>query len=287
MTRSASISIKLKIVVLTAAIAIFAVNCWKSDSSEKINVTLTAADEHIVGSETTDKDYGRFSHTVPEHAEISCDSCHDREGTTLKYAGHNSCINCHMGEFVKQDSNICVICHTNSPANPAELQAFPARFDEGFSMSFDHAQHSVGDARPAQGCAACHYPQGASRTISVGISTHSQCFTCHTQESNIGSCNTCHAIEPYARVQPGRSNVLGFAFSHADHNSVGCADCHSPKSGAPMGRQITFPTAVQHFSRKSSVTCATCHNDRRAFGERDFTNCARCHKGSGFTLLPK
>lgn len=286
MTRNASKLIKIKLVVLMAAMAIFVVNCWKTDNSAN-NLTLTAVDENIgEGESISDKDYGKFSHAVPEHEKIDCDSCHDREGTKLKYAGHSSCIDCHMGEFVKQDSNICAICHTNSQTNPAELQAFSARFQEGFNMTFDHAMHSRGAARPPQGCAACHQPQGASRTIPAGISTHSQCFTCHTPQSNIGACNICHAIEPYTRVVQRKSDVLNFAFSHSDHNSVGCAECHSPKANAPQGKQITFPVAVQHFPRRNAITCATCHNDRRAFGERDFANCRLCHKSSGFDLLP-
>jgi hypothetical protein len=288
MTGSASKLIRIKLVVLMAAIVIFAVNCWKTDdSANKVSLTLTGVDENTVESESIPgKDYGKFSHAVPEHEAIACDSCHAREGSKLKYAGHASCIDCHMGEFVKSDSNICAICHTNSNTNPAELQAFPARFQEGFNMTFDHALHSKGDAKPPQGCAACHGPQGASRTISAGISTHSQCFTCHTPESNIGSCNICHEIAPYARVTRAKSDVLNFAFSHADHNSVGCADCHSAKADAAQGRQITFPIAVEHFARKNSITCATCHNDRRAFGERDFANCMLCHKRSGFDLFP-
>ncbi len=285
MTRSARKKFRLKLVVLTAAIAIAAVSCWRAeDSANKTIVTLTGVDENAgENAPVSEKNYGTFSHA--EHTDIACDSCHGREGTKLKFAGHASCIDCHMGEFVRSDSNICTICHTNSPANPAELKAFPARFDEGFNMSFDHALHSRGAARPPEGCAACHFPNGARKTISAGISTHAQCFTCHTPESNIGSCSVCHAIAPYARTWQTKSDVLGFAFSHADHNSVGCAECHSPRAGA-MGRQITFPVAVEHFPKRG-VTCATCHNDRRAFGEKDFANCRLCHRNSGFNLLPK
>lgn len=284
MTGNTSKLKKIKLIVLLAAVAIFAVNCWKTDNSAN-NLTLTAVDNNTAESESiSGKDYGKFSHA--SHEEIDCDSCHGREGTNLKFAGHSSCIDCHMGEFVKSDSNICAICHTNSNTNPAELQSFPASFREGFNMTFDHAMHSRGGAKPPQGCAACHQPSGAARTIPAGISTHSQCFTCHTPESNLGACNTCHEIAPYSRVNRAKGAVLNFVFSHADHNSVGCTDCHSPKWGAPQGSQITFPLAVQHFPKRNAITCATCHNDRRAFGERDFANCRLCHKSSGFDMLP-
>lgn len=276
------------------ALSVFAMSCWKaSDSANDSGVTLTAVDEaETKGSLVSETDYGTFSHSVKEHEDISCNACHAREGTKLKYAGHSSCVDCHFREFVQAESQICAVCHTASKTRPDELQAFPARFSEGFNMMFDHAQHSRGNARPVQGCAACHRPKGSAQTIPAGISTHTQCFTCHTPESRIGSCNTCHDLAPYQRVRPRKSKVLNYVFSHADHTArqgVSCVDCHSPKPGARQGQQIRFPVAIQHFVRrtaKGSITCASCHNNRRAFGEKDFADCKRCHTGSGFTLQP-
>lgn len=282
---------RIKVVALMAVVSIVAVSCW--EAKRDTDPALTAKD--VFGGESvpaSGKKFGTFSHSVDEHKEISCNECHSRSGTRLNYAGHSSCVDCHFREFVDAESQICAICHTASPEDPEELQAFPASFKEGFNMMFDHAQHSRGNARPAAGCAECHRPKGATRTIPAGISTHSQCFTCHTPQTRIGSCNTCHEMAPYRRVRPRKSDVLNYVFSHADHTSrqgVSCTECHKPKRNAPQGNQLTFPAAVQHFVRRTArggVTCASCHNDRRAFGEKNFANCKRCHTRSGFTLLP-
>ncbi len=284
----------LKLAVLMTVISAAAISCWNTTSSgDNSNVTLTAFEKvRSVGRPDTGKTFGVFSHSVDEHEGISCDACHGREGTKLEYAGHSSCVGCHFREFVDNKSQICTICHTIAPDKPEELRSFPVQFNEGFNMMFDHAQHAVGGARPAQGCAACHRPTGSSQTIPGGISTHSQCFTCHTEESGMGSCSTCHDMAPYTRVRPRKSAVLNYVFSHADHTSkqgVTCVECHSPIPNAPQGKQILFPVAEQHFIRRNprgAVSCAKCHNNRRAFGEANFADCKRCHTASGFTLLP-
>jgi hypothetical protein len=37
-----------------------------------------------------------------------------------------------------------------------------------------------------------------------------------------------------------------------------------------------------HHASARAQSCATCHNDRRAFGIENFTNCIRCHKGNSY-----
>jgi c(7)-type cytochrome triheme protein len=192
---------------------------------------------------------------------------------------------CHTGEFATDGALMCSICHSDVKSLPTGMKAFPARFNEGFNMRFDHAAHSTGSALPPQGCASCHAPAGAGRTIPAGIGAHSSCYTCHTPESKVGSCNTCHTIAPYSRTIASRATFA--AFRHSDHTArVSCAECHNVRPGAPQGRQVGSPAAVQHFASAEAVSCRTCHNDRRAFGEADFSNCKRCHTGSGFDMLP-
>jgi c(7)-type cytochrome triheme protein len=287
---------RVKIVCLLAALAIFAVSCLRSDrSAQKADPAITAVERFAANNvPVSAKNYSRFSHTVAEHKAIACDSCHRRDDNSItpKFAGHSSCIDCHLPEFVNSQSNMCVICHTNSPENPAEMRAFPAKFNESFNMKFDHAVHSRGNALPREGCAACHAPMQAGRmqSIPAGINTHAQCFTCHTNDSAIGSCNECHSIVPYSRTV-AKSAIIKAVFSHADHTAnqgLRCADCHSARPGAPQGKQISAPAAVQHFpgqAAKGTITCAQCHNDKRAFGEVDFANCRRCHAGPGFDML--
>lgn len=271
----------LKAVVVLTALSFFVFSCVKRN---KIEATLTAEDTAPPTAEKiSDKDYSKFSHSVPEHFETNCDSCHKREGSSLalNYSGHDSCISCHLNEFTNPKSGICAVCHDDLKVVPATMKTFPTRFREGFNMKFDHAAHLS-----ETGCASCHQPQGAAQTIPSGINSHSQCFACHTSESNIGSCNYCHDLAPYQRTSASRT-IFKAVFRHSDHQrSVGCTDCHTVKRGEPQSRQVAAPVAVQHFGAGGSISCRSCHNDRRAFGENDFANCKRCHGGSGFDMLP-
>jgi c(7)-type cytochrome triheme protein len=290
MTKKPKLRNSVKLACMVAALLIFAVSCLKQgDPEKKLTITGTNTYSPPPATEVSDKkSYDKFSHDVPEHAAMNCDSCHQREAgsTKLAFPGHDSCISCHFSEFTDPGSATCSICHSDLK-NSADvgMKAFPARFNEGFNMRFDHAAHSAGDALPPQGCASCHAPAGAARTIPAGIGAHSSCYTCHTPESKIGSCNTCHTIAPYSPTVASRATFA--AFRHSDHTgSVSCAECHNTRPGAPQGRQVASPVAVEHFSSAETVSCRTCHNDRRAFGEADFANCKRCHTGSGFDILP-
>ncbi|MCA1607178.1 MAG: cytochrome c3 family protein, partial [Acidobacteria bacterium] len=104
---------------------------------------------------------------------------------------------------------MCVICHTDVNSSNPPLKTFPTRFDEGFNVKFDHAQHMTGAARPASGCSACHGRVGgrpAALGIPAGISAHNQCYSCHTPSSKslsgreIASCGVCHEQKRYLRT---------------------------------------------------------------------------------------
>lgn len=289
MKTSVNINTTLKAIFVSVALAVFAASCFQQ--ARKAAPTITATNTNLPMTERiSDKDYGAFSHSVPEHNEVNCDSCHQRESgaARLAFPGHDSCISCHMNAFTNTKSGICANCHTDVQTVPATMKAFPARFIEGFNMKFNHAAHMTGDARPPEGCASCHSPAGASQSIPSGISAHSTCYTCHTPESNVGSCSVCHTIAPYNRT-PATSNVIKAVFRHSDHTprqGVNCAECHTVRASATQSRQVSAPSAVEHVSAGEGVSCRTCHNDRRAFGDSNFSNCGKCHTGSGFKLLP-
>lgn len=280
-----------KAALVLAALVIFAASCLQQ--ARKSNLTITATNTNLRASERisdTDKTYGAFSHSVPEHNEVNCDSCHQRdsEGTKLAFPGHDSCVTCHMTEFTNTKSGICASCHSDIQAVPATMKQFPTRFVEGFNMKFDHAAHMTGDGRPPDGCASCHLPAGASQSIPSGVTAHSTCYTCHTPESTIGSCNICHTIAPYTRT-PATSNVMKAVFHHSDHTprqGVNCAECHNVRASSIQSRQVSSPSAVEHVLNGKGISCRTCHNDRRAFGDSNFSNCAKCHAGPGFKMLP-
>jgi len=53
-------------------------------------------------------------------------------------------------------------------------------------------------------------------------------------------------------------------------------------AGTVKGRQVTAPVAAEHFAPAGTTSCATCHNNKRAFGPPDFADCKRCHTGKTF-----
>jgi hypothetical protein len=58
--------------------------------------------------------------------------------------------------------------------------------------------------------------------------------------------------------------------------------CHTVRAGGRRGAQVSSPLAAMHFARPGVASCAACHNNRRAFGGDDFSDCKQCHNGNRF-----
>jgi len=281
----------LKAVLVCGVLAFFAASCIERAPKEPVVITSSETADSIP-VRASDRTFKTFSHAIPEHKQFECNSCHRREGpkaTGLEFAGHDSCVGCHISQFTDpEQQTMCVICHADTNASPPTMQEFPTRFVEGFNMKFVHASHVSGEGRPPEGCVSCHESAGAGKSIPVGVQAHTTCYTCHTPEKKIGSCNVCHELAPYRRTPPGRY-VFKAVFSHREHSAaqgLNCAECHTPRVGA-QGSQVTTIVAQEHTGQGNS--CASCHNGSRAFGGNDVTNmttCKRCHSGSGFNMLP-
>jgi c(7)-type cytochrome triheme protein len=117
---------------------------------------------------------------------------------------------------------------------------------------------------------------------------HTPYFRCHTPQAQAGgrdisSCGTCHRVGRYART-PETAAAYGVNFSHSRHTSKGvsCAECHQVRPGQPQRRQVTAPVALMHHAPAGSRSCASCHDNKRAFGGDDFDDCTRCHKGNAW-----
>lgn len=241
-----------------------------------------------------EEDYGKFSHTSAKHSQLSCAACHQRadNSATPRLPGHKPCTDCHMKQFLTPSIPMCDICHSSLTGSNPPIRPFPLKFKESFNAKFDHAQHDRGDARPSTGCAACHFEsqrRGRAMTIPVGINAHNNCYQCHTPGKasgwrDISSCATCHSVAQYRRTST-TAIAFGVSFSHTEHGfrqRLNCADCHSLSEGLPQSRQVSAPRAAQHFPPARGLSCASCHNNKRAFGEKHFDDCTRCHKGVTF-----
>ncbi len=278
----------IKAALVLAAMIVFAASCIQQAQKSSVPVTSSETPE-IPPARVADTTFKSFSHSVPEHKQFVCASCHQREGRALnmEYAGHDSCIGCHFNQFTNADQVICAVCHT---AAPPAMKTFPAKFIEGFNMKFDHAAHMQGKGRPADGCAACHSPSGPGESILIGFQSHSTCYACHTAESKIGSCSVCHQVAPYSRTVQSNYSFRAI-FRHGDHTArqgVSCSECHSVIAGAPNSRQVTNISILEHRTSPGN-NCLQCHNGRRAFtgnNPLDVASCTKCHKGSNFGKLP-
>jgi c(7)-type cytochrome triheme protein len=243
-------------------------------------------------------DYSNFKHTSERHTSLACTACHQRSdnSATPRFPGHKACTGCHLAQFVTPNVPMCAICHTDVNSSNPPLKSFPTRFNESFNVKFDHVQHMTGAARPQSGCSACHgriSSRAAALAIPAGLAAHNQCYTCHTPDSKsqsgreMASCGVCHDQKGYSRT-PTNARAFRFAFSHAKHGAaqrLACADCHRLSAGAPQSRQVSSPTASEHFSSTRGQTCLTCHNGKRSFGgDLAFKDCRRCHTSASFKM---
>ena len=230
------------------------------------------------------EDYSRFQHTNPMHARLPCLLCHRRDDNSAvpKRSGHTPCSGCHVQQFSERSGPMCLICHTN--VDTGTLKAFPPL--RSFSAQFDHAKHVR-----QTGCATCHRSTrgGAVLSVPAGSQAHITCFQCHRSGAevggrNIGSCNTCHVLgRPTRFAQLARPSTVNFSHSkHIASGSLNCASCHSVRAGVARTAQVTEPVASMHFAPARAPSCASCHNNKRAFGPADFNNCKRCHTGKTF-----
>lgn len=227
------------------------------------------------------QDFSRFRHDTQQHTRLPCLVCHVRtdNGATPKMPGHIPCSSCHAQQFAEGNTNpICSICHTATNVKP-----FPSL--RSFNAVFDHGRH----VRQTN-CATCHKPaqRGVALSIPARLSAHTTCFQCHGPRTivdgkNIGSCSTCHQPGRLVRT-PQTARAFSMNFSHAEHarKGISCSQCHTVRAGMRRGAQVTSPVAAMHFARPGVSSCAACHNDRRAFGGKDFSDCRKCHEGSTF-----
>ena len=243
-----------------------------------------------------DVDYSKFLHTSSRHSAIACNACHERtdNSPTPGFPGHSACTTCHIGQFTTPAIPMCKICHTETSGSRPPLKNFPTDFKESFNVKFDHSQHMNGAARPQNGCNGCHSPvnRNVAFSIPAELTAHNGCYSCHTPSSKsstgreIASCGVCHDQKSYRRTSTA-ARAFRLSFSHVDHGArerLACADCHKLTAGAAQTKQVSSPTAAQHFAGNSQ-TCSTCHNGRRTFGgDLGFKDCKRCHTGPTFRM---
>ena len=238
--------------------------------------------EPMVAPGEAQQDFSHFKHTNEAHTRLPCLICHKRDDNATRFRmpgniNHEPCAGCHQVQFQNSASGICTICHTGG-SDGGPVKSLPGMQD--FTSKFNHGLHM----RQAS-CASCHTSnrRGVGYSVPAGANAHTSCFRCHTNQSPIGSCNTCHVGGRPIRNSDA-AKAYGVNFSHTAHvrgANLNCTSCHSVLAGTAKGRQVTAPVAAEHFP-PGGTSCATCHNNKRAFGPPDFADCKRCHEGNKF-----
>lgn len=230
-------------------------------------------------------DYSAFAHSSSAHSRLRCTVCHRRgnESPQTIRPGHRPCSSCHSEKFASMKGPICTVCHTSAEPKGPELKPFSGL--RSFNIKFSHARHANA------GCAACHKPTNRSAAFSIpsGKSAHSTCNQCHglgaqKGERDLSSCDVCHERGRYQRP-PAFGKAYKIKFSHSAHTSrqkLNCSDCHRPRAGLAPHDQMTEPLPAMHRASEGAQSCMSCHNNTRAFGGDDFSDCKRCHQGSTF-----
>jgi c(7)-type cytochrome triheme protein len=287
-TRASRVRRRLSLAAVASACFVFALTLLigASDSNAKRARATDASVSEPVPPEPQ-ADFSSFTHANPQHARLPCLLCHKREtgsSQLIRSVGHTPCSGCHTEQFADASSPICTVCHANPQS--AAVKPFPRL--RSFNMTFDHAKHLRGGARSASGCAACHKPEarGVALSIPAGLSAHTTCFRCHTPGAqsggrDISSCNTCHRLGGYRRTSES-APAFRVGFSHTAHarGNLSCDECHAVRASAGQGRQVTSPQPLMHHASPRAQSCLSCHNDKRAFGGDDFSDCTRCHQGN-------
>lgn len=233
------------------------------------DATKPFPEEIVITDMMEDVDFSKFKHNSERHSTVPCLLCHQQndESAQPKFSSHTPCAGCHTPQFKDENHPICMVCHTERGSE--KLKPFPAM--ASFKANFNHSAH-LKEAN----CATCHKPQGNGMTIPARANAHATCFQCHTSdkivgEKNIGSCSTCHEPGTPNRINASMENV-GFNFNHEKHSRVNCNSCHN----AASGNKMSGITISMHSGAANS--CATCHNEKTAFGANDFSDCRRCHQ---------
>ena len=200
-----------------------------------------------------------------------------------EYPDHQSCIGCHRRQFFARERpapRICSNCHVK--ASPRDTSRFPfpslgeaffaslksKDFVSDFRVVFPHDKHETSEPDSCPACHETYKPQGESDqefvtappknhgdgfwlkkgTFKTFPLTHSSCFTCHNQESEVAPlpqhCNSCHKPMSAYQVDFDRklAQQMGFddpialgvwrkrsssgTFRHEVHAETACTQCH-------------------------------------------------------------
>jgi len=189
-------------------------------------------------------------------------------------------------------SGTCAACHSTEAFSAIPDGVFDHGRWTGFPVRGAHAQSR---------CESCHpRSKEADRFgrsfgwVAAQFGTYTGCVTCHVdphrgafdtpdlpgEVNGQTGCLRCHVETSFRLVSAAFDHArwTGFAVEGA-HLEVGCAACHAP---------LAKPDAHgRTWGQAPGRRCADCHADPHAgqFRVKGRTDCARCHRSTGFADL--
>jgi hypothetical protein len=198
-----------------------------------------------------------------------------------EFPSHDACLDCHRTQFFARERPapaICSTCHVAvTPRNRVRYR-FPSlgetdAKDSEFSVLFPHNKHEDVIGSDQKSCATCHQtdrPQGKSDneyltkppadlgegfwlkkgTFKTVPATHSECFTCHSTESEVAplpaNCNACHKL--------GRAEVKVADADLAAATKMRLVEARFLRSWSRRDSAATFRHEIH-----SDLECTKCH----------------------------
>lgn len=223
-------------------------------------------------------DYSKFSHTIPQHHQAACDSCHTTPSANwaqvrerdaafpdiTDYPEHASCLNCHRRQFFTgARPAICSVCHT--VVSPRAGARFPF---ENPKDSFDKSQKAK--SRPSE--FGLNFPHDLHQDVMArlltpktegvdGVSFVRASLARQQAAANVDSCSICHQTY-HQPSKPGAGNAA------------------TPAPAATPAAGFTYQDGMFKTTPVGHDSCFNCH--WKDGGERPLaSDCAGCHK-----LLP-
>ena len=251
-----------------------------------------------------------------KHAPVSCEKCHQNASTLADLrAKPTNCVSCHKPDNPHSDriGTDCAACHKTDGWSPAtinhELTAFilegkhvdvaceSCHINHVFKGTARDCNtcHNKDDKHKGQygsDCALCHDVKGWPTTID-----HNQFSFTLTGKHVNAACTGCHVNATFKGTPLNCVDCHGKINPHSTRLGNNCGNCHTADAWLPASFDHNL-AAFRLGGKHAGVACENCHINKLYQGtpsdcyschKKDDkhkgqygTNCALCHKDTGW-----
>jgi hypothetical protein len=226
--------------------------------------------------------------------EKNCEKCH----TPWNGVSDESCVSCHKnkehladkdsakGKVFHEKQVTCLTCHNEHRGKRHDLKVVEIAACDGChedhkiketkkeaaakgAIFFPHQLHLENDVFAAKSCALCHLKSENGERF-VKAKFEETCIMCHElvkhgkDAEDKKMCPTCHLHDKYDSVHKREPVITKALFSHKNHGTFQCADCHEGIVSSGDVADLKLPPAAKCMGchEKNSINngCASCHH---------------------------